>query len=262
MSALLAMLAVLTVGTAHAQLNVFGDLAHDLAVTPGSVVEKDIVVENLGEERMTARIYQTDYSFSADGTNAFGLPGSVARSNAAWITFEPSIIVIEPGRKETVRFRVNVPASLPDSLTSGSFWSMLMIEGVAKDELSAPADGQIGLRQVTRFGVQIATHVGEGSPEIEFANGSLDATDDGPVLRIDLVNTGDLFLRPGLTLRIVDEKGREIGPFSSEAKRIYPGTSVRHLIKIKGAPPGAYSALLIADNGDTNVFGASLNLTL
>ena len=262
MSTILAMIAVLTVGTADAQLNVFGELAHDLSVAPGAMVEREIVVENLGDERMTARIYQTDYSFSADGTNAFDVPGTLPRSNAGWIVFEPSIIVIEPGRKETLRFRVNVPAQLPDSLSAGSFWSMLMIEGVARDALAAPTEGQIGLQQITRFGIQIATHIGEGTPAIEFSNASLETTEDGPVLHIDLVNSGDLFLRPGLSLRIVDESGREFGPYASDAKRMYPGTSVRHIIPITEIPPGSYSALLIADNGDANVFGASLKLTL
>lgn len=262
LSALLALLAAFSVGTAHAQLNVLGELAYDLPASPGQLIERSFEVENLGEEPVTARLYQTDYSFAADGSNAFGAPGSVSRSNASWVTYEPSVVVIGPGLRETVRFRVQVPSALPEGHEAGSFWSMLMIEGVPKDDGAAPAEGQIGVRQITRFGVQIATHLGQGTPSIEFTNGGLEATDDGPVLRIDVINTGDVFLRPGVTLRIVDDTGREIGSYSSDPKRLYPGTSVRHVVRLRGAAPGSYSAILIADAGDENVFGASLNLTL
>ena len=55
-------------------------------VEPGGQAEGTITLRNGSDKPGEVRIYQTDYSFKADGTNDFGDPGSVKRSNAAWIT--------------------------------------------------------------------------------------------------------------------------------------------------------------------------------
>jgi len=44
--------------------------------------------------------------------------------------------------------------------------------------------------------------------------------------------------------------------------RIYPGCSVRHKIDLKDVPKGRYKALIVADNGDENIFGSRWNLEI
>lgn len=257
--AILAALLSIT-GYSQAQVIVRGPLAYDHQVKPGAVLSQEFDIENSGDETMTARLYQTDYSFAADGSNDYGQPGTVPRSNADWVRFTPSLATLEPGQTTTVRYTV----ALPDSV-SGTYWSMLMIESQPGDpiETSAGRRGSVGLRQVTRYGIQIATHVQDsGITLIDFANGSLVSGPDGPVLLIDVLNTGERMLRPELTLRLVDENGNEHGPFTASARRLYPGTSIRESIPLLDVPSGQYSAILVADAGDDDVFGLQMDLTL
>lgn len=259
LSIILAALLGLT-GFARAQVIVRGPLAFDHDVHAGDSVRQEFVIENAGDSVMTATVYQTDYAFSSDGTNTYGAPGSVARSNAPWIRFSPSVLRLAPGMRATVQYEVTVPDS-----AAGSFWSILMVEGQPGDLLDDDADRAegVGVRQRTRYGVQVATHIrGSGSPALEFAEGALESGPDGPMLRIDLVNTGDRMLRPDLSLRIVDAAGHEYGPFQAAPRRLYPGTSVRQAIALRDIPPGRYAAILVADGGDDAVFGLELDLNL
>jgi len=255
-----AILAVLLTvsGPASGQIVVRGPLAYDHVVSPGSLVAQEFDIENTGEETVTATLYQTDYSFQADGSNEYGEPGSVERSNAPWIRFMPSVATLEAGQIATVRYVVSMPETV-----SGSFWSMLMVEGRPGDVSSADPRGSVGLQQITRYGVQIATHVQDtGAALLEFVNGSLEMGDNGAVLSIDILNTGERMLRPGLSLRLVDPEGEELGPFQVEPRRLYPGTSIRARIPLPDVPKGQYSALLVADAGGDDVFGLQMDLTL
>lgn len=247
-------------GASSAQVIVRGPLAFDHDVRAGETVRQEFVIENAGDSVMTATVYQTDYAFSSDGTNHYGAPGSVARSNAAWIRFTPSVVRLAPGVRATVQYEVTVPDS-----AAGTHWSILMIEGRPGDLLddTAAREEGIGVRQRTRYGVQVATHIRDsGQTALEFVDGALDAGPDGPTLRIDLVNTGERMIRPDLSLRIVDAAGREFGPFQAAPRRLYPGTSVRQTIPLRDTPPGRYAAILIADGGDQAVFGLELDLNL
>lgn len=258
-SAILAVLMALA-GAAQAQIVVRGPLAYDHVVRPGAVHSQEFDIENSGDETVTASLYQTDYTFSADGTNDYGTAGELDRSNASWIRFSPSVVTLEPGQIATVRYAVTMPDSV-----RGSYWSMLMIEGRPGDmgRASAAQRGTLGLRQVTRYGVQIATHIQDsGIRLIDFANGALETAPDGPVLRIDVLNTGERMLRPELTLRLIDDDGNEHGPIRTEPRRLYPGTSIRESLPLREVPPGHYTAILVADAGDEDVFGLQLDLTL
>ncbi|MDX1430259.1 MAG: hypothetical protein R3282_08225, partial [Rhodothermales bacterium] len=145
------------------QISVQGSLASDRDARPGEVYSGEIVVRNDSPEATQARIYQTDYLFFHDGSNYFEEPGTTPRSNASWVQFNPSSLTLAPGASEVVAYVVSVPDSVEGLPPSGSFWSMLMVEGVPKESpASTLGDGSeqtFGIRQVTRYGVQIASHI-------------------------------------------------------------------------------------------------------
>lgn len=254
-------------GDASAQITVRGRLAHDIPATPGQPVTGQITVDNETSEVQQARVYQTDYRFFSDGTNEYGDPGLLERSNARWITFSPETMTIPPNGNVTVSYEVSVPASAEP----GTYWSMLMVESI--DPTSAestlgdepPAEREMGFRQVTRYGVQLATHVDESRAEanVEFSGVTLVAGEDGrTVFQADIVNTGSRMIRPEVYLRLFNAQGAEFGPFNGTLYRMYPGTSVRQRLELVDVPAGAYQAILIVDAGDDAVFGGQFELTL
>jgi hypothetical protein len=264
----LALALALAATCAPAQVSVIGDLSQDHEALPGETYEGMIVVRNDSKEPQEAKVYQTDYRFSADGTNTYGEPGSMTRSNARWITFSPSTMVIPPQATVTVNFTIVVPAATPAHDIAGSYWSMLMVEGVPKESRESSQKQnlqkpEMGIRQTLRYGIQIATHVVRGGTRsVRFMQTKLLATPGNTkVLQLDLENTGTLWIRPDVSVELFDEKGISRGKFAGALYRMYPGTSVRQSIDFGVVTPGSYKAVVVVDAGGDDVFGAQYTFT-
>ena len=253
--------------TARSQVSVIGDLSHDNQARPGETYTGEIIVKNDLAQVQDAKIYQTDYSFSADGRNSYAEAGSHPRSNARWVKFSPSFVTMPAQGSVTVSFTVTVPPSAPGKDLSGTYWSMLMVEAIAKESAEssgAPKNKQpeMGLRQTLRYGIQIATHIaGTGTKRVNFTEPKLSRRSDGSaVLQVDLEDSGTLGFRPEVYVELFDSGGASKGKFPGALYRMYPGTSVRQLIDLGPIPSGSYKALVVVDAGGDDVFGAQYNL--
>ena len=252
-------------GPSHAQITVRGQLAHDMDVAPGQTVTGVVLVDNETNAVQQARVYLRDYLFHADGTNDYGEPGTTPRSNADWVAFSPENLTVPPGSSVEVSYSISVP----DSVSPGSYWSMMMVEAVDPSSAEsttgdAEEEGQVGFRQVTRYGVQLAVHFRAGAERnVTFEGIQLLADEEGHTwFQADVLNTGLLMMRPDVYMRVFAADGTEYGPFEGVQYRLYPGTGVRQRIDLSGLDPGTYQALLIVDNGDEAVFGGQYELTL
>ena len=251
-----------------AQISVIGELARDYDVAHGSVIAGEIVIYNPGETSRQAKVYQTDYSFFLDGTNFFDEPNTLERSNAAWIAFTPSFVTIPPGESMSVQYEVKVPAD--SASLSGSYWSVIMVEDVADDSpestlgQAANPDVQLGLRQVYRYAVQIATHVREIEEyEIAFAGVDLEAGSAGSkLLRVGVENDGNILVRPRVWIELFNGEGENLGKRDTEVARIYPATSVSYRFDLSDLERGNYEILVVVDAGNDNLFGGQYTVSL
>ena len=252
---------------AAAQVSIIGDLSQDREARPGQTYDGSILVKNDSHDPQQARVYQTDYLFSYDGTNNYADPGTTPRSNARWVTFSPSFIVVPPQGTAAINYTVVVPESLGRAAPAGSYWSMLMVEGVPGD---APESSlrpknerpELGLRQTLRYGIQIATHIaGTGKRSVKFLGARLMKVGGvGTVLQVDVENNGTLWFRPEVYVEIFDAQGGSRGKYAGQKFRMYPGTSVRQQIDLHTIPAGKYKALVVVDAGGDDVFGAQYML--
>ncbi len=265
LSAVLAVFAMVL--PVSAQVSVIGDLSQDKDARPGETYSGVIVVRNDTNEPQEAKIYQTDYSFQFDGTNNYGDPGTLPRSNARWISFSPSYLTIPPQGTMAVNYSVAVPRDATDPKLAGTYWSMLMVEGIQKGsaESSLPRKdkkAEMGIMQTIRYGIQIATTItGTGTKKIEFAGARIVTEQEGKrVLQLDIRNTGEIGMRPDVYAELFNDQGTSIGKFSGVRYRIYPGTSVRQNIDVSTVPKGTYKALVVVDAGGDDVFGAQYTL--
>ena len=139
-----------------------------------------------------------------------------------------------------------------------------MVEEQPKAPAEAASDKnqiRFGVRQVMRSGIQVVTHIGEtGARKIQFLKTDLIRSGSSKSLAIDVLNTGERWLRPFLTADLVDEKGVSLGRFDGGRWRLFPGTSVRYTIDFGMIPDGKYKALIVLDNKDESVFGAQYTL--
>ena len=210
------------------------------------------------------KLFQTDYLFYADGRTEYGDPGSVQRSNAGWISINPTHVTIPPGETVPVYYEITVP---PDSDLTGTYWSIIMIEPetpMDSQELRGK-DGKstLGLNTVVRYAVQVIVNIGEsGNTAVRVVKNELIGIEGKRMLVSDIENAGDRWMRPNFWVELYNEQGKLAGRFESETQRIFPGCSVRHTLDLTEVPSGQYSALMIVDSGDERVFGANYNLRL
>ena len=247
---------------ATAGLSVVESLTHEWIATPGGSYAGSITLQNTGDRLEKAKVYRTDYLFFREGTHIYGEPGINPRSNANWVSFGPREASILPGSKAVIDYNIEVP---PDSSLRGTYWSLLMIEEVpegpeATDGLESPKVS-MGITQVFRYAVQIVTHIGEsGERNLEFLETKLLSDGDNKTLRVDLENIGQRWLRPTLWTEVYGMDGEYVGRFEGGKLRIYPGTSVRYEMDLTELSSADYNAVVVADCGGDDVFGAKYTL--
>jgi hypothetical protein len=246
-----------------AEISVLDGLVREFTVDAGQKIEAKLLIRNNAPTPQEVGVYQTDYLFSADGRNAYGDPGAAPRSNARWLTLTPREFVIPAGETYPVFYALQVP---PDPKLVGTYWSMVMVEPVTQSlDVARTEDGKpvVSVRTVIRYGVQFVTNIGDtGKREIKFLDKQLIAKEGKVMLRLDIENTGERGLRPAVWAELYNQDGASVGRFGSEQLRIYPGCSARFDIDISRVPKGEYSALIVADNLDDNVFGAQCKLQI
>jgi hypothetical protein len=255
-------------GAAGAQVAVMSPAVEEREVRPGEQYHGTIVVQNTTAEPQEARIYQTDYRFVADSGTHYDEPGGQQRSNARWISFSPSRLVIPPRAQAIVTYRVDVP-SAPASALAGTYWSIIMAQAVPKGsrESTAPAGAKrevrVGIQTTIRYAVQLVTHIaGSGSSRAEFVRPQVITKAGGAkALTFAFANTGERAYRPQLRLELYSEQGGLVGTVTSTRGLLYPGTSVRQEFDLGAVRPGRYKALVIADTGLDDVFAAQYTLT-
>lgn len=254
-----------------AQIAVRGALAQDHDVAPGETYQETIEIENTTDEPVEARLKLRDYHFTHRGKNEFAKPGAFARSNAPWVEVPRSVVTIPAHQTEVVEYQVTVPTEAGGSPPEGTYWSIVLIEpilpGSARSTLSSSVDGpQVGVRQVTRYGVQIATHVQASgasvAPNMEVVQADLIQPDSTAQLVVDMENTGTEMARPNLKLEAYDQRGQVALRDAASPKRVYPGTSVRYRLPLSELKSGQYEALVLVDTGGEQVAGFQYSLNL
>lgn len=249
---------------AHAGVSVLGGLMREMNLNPGGNFEGIVELRNSGDEMVHIKVFQTDYTFKANGRTTYGIPGSVPRSNASWISFNPSRITILPEDTAALYFEVNVPDDLE---LTGTYWSVIMIEPECNNELPTieGEDGKavLGVKTVIRYAVQIITNVGStGESNVRMIDHTIIERDGKTFLQADIENVGECCLAPATWIELYDQSGKYVNRFESDQQRIYPSCSVRHYLDLSDVPGGLYTGLFIIDNGDERVFGANCEVRI
>lgn len=255
------------VATSAAQIAVRSSLAQDRDVTPGTTYEEIVEIENLTDEPTQARLRLRDYRFTSEGTNEFAEPGELPRSNATWVDVPQSVVTIPPNQTEAVAYEVRVPEQVDGAAPAGTYWSVLFVEPIAAESpqssLSSSSEPKFGVRQTTRYGVQIATHIHASSaPDVEVVQTDLVRRGSTPHLVVDLKNTGTEMARPEVQLEAYNESGRVALQESAAPRRLYPSTSVRYRLPLSELGSGQHEALVLVDTGGEQMAGYQYSLEL
>jgi hypothetical protein len=235
-------------------------LSREHNVRPGEKAEGKITLRNTADTSQEVKIYQTDYQYSANGEVAYGEPGSLARSNAGWISISPVRLTVPPKDAVSVYYTIQVPDK-PD--LKGTYWSMVMVEPFLERILEKDGKNQFGIQTIIRYGIQMVTDIGPvGTRQIRFLDKRLIYEKEKRMLQIDIINPGERQIYPSMSVELYDEKGGKAGRFEGEKQRIYPGCSIRHLVDLTKVSIGKYRAFVVVDNGDGYVAGAQYDMRI
>lgn len=241
---------------ARAQLAVVGGTVHERTTAPGSRYQGSIRVTNASAVPVEARAYQTDLRTSADGATLFAAPGSEPRSNAAWITLSPARVVVPAHGEVIIAYEVRVPNDAAARL-AGSWWSTIMIEGAAPATEPAARRPGVAVQVNIRHAVQVATTIPGAPPaRAELRSPQLVMQNGRPMLQIDVMNAGTVAFRPGMSLELFDGRGTVRDTQQVRRGLLYPGSSLRQVFALDELPAGDYRALVIADTGGEEMYGA------
>lgn len=257
---LVLILAGLTFISANAGIEVLGSTLLKYTAQKGETYSTVIKIHNTGAKDQEVRIYQTDYLFNYKGSSFYDEPGSQKRSNAPWIQYSPKTIVLKGNETQNIQIEVAVPQN--DSLR-GTYWSLLMVEGVRPPNPNA--NGQLNINESVRYAVQIITNIGNtGTGQLEFQNPGVVAEGDKQFFDFVLFNTGERLISPDVSMELFDTAtGESVKVLKAPKNGMYPATSTKWRFSLEGIPTKkTYKAVIIADGSGDNVFGMEYTLEL
>lgn len=121
----------------------------------------------------------------------------------------------------------------------------------------------VGVITVLRYAVRMVTHVGEpGTVQPEITDARLELRDGVPSLGLAVANTGTRMLRNEIWAELYDAEGTMVARRDGSGGTLFPDSTVEYRIPLAEVPRGTYTALVLIDSGDNNVFAVSLSLSL
>lgn len=236
-------------------------LTHEFNVEKGMVYRGSIHLENPSLKEQNIKFYFQDYRYYASGEVFYDDPALKhnPRSNAEWISLPTMFLTLKPESKYELPFEIHVPDSL---VKDGTFWCMIMAEGVEPVVFDEAPQEAIQIRSVIRYGIQIATHVSKKeTKDIVFENFALQYDKEKkPTLSFDIQNSGNVSLKPDLKIELFNKEGKSVKVFHNPRGRIYPEMSIRNTISLSDIEQGAYKALILADTENDDVFATEINI--
>src|SRR5262249_48204219 len=132
-----------------------GDATQVRSALPGESYRGTLAIRNPGAEVAQVKLYQTDYAFSADGSNDFAAPGTLARANAAWLRLSQEQVTVAPRGVVNVDYEVRVPGEK----LAGTYWSVVMVQELPPAESAGQPRTGVKLSQVLRHAIQVVTEI-------------------------------------------------------------------------------------------------------
>ncbi len=203
---------------------------------PGESYAGTIIVTNSTNEAKLVRVSQADLSLSGDGEQTYFASGTLSKSNAAWIQFEPSQLAVHAGSTGEINYSVTVPENIS---RTGSYWSVLLLK-----EVSTAWNAREGSDETTTA-VQIITHIGKPAGS-QLKIGSVDVVrgESATNISVEVENSGTRFLTADIWAEIYAKNGDYVDRFISRSVRLYPGQVASAPIVLQDLRIGKYRAIV------------------
>ncbi|MCR5832825.1 MAG: hypothetical protein K6G36_02725 [Candidatus Saccharibacteria bacterium] len=185
----------------------------ELSLDPGTQADKSIRVANHGDQKLNVRVYAAPYSIIKETGGSDFKTQSEYTQIYHWIKIqtpssdfaESAHFSIEPGKAETINYRITVPESAP----GGSQHACIFVETVPDD-----SEESSSIITVSRTAVKIFADVSGKTvkdAEITALESNSDIILGGKIFaRASIENTGNVDIRPNLTLKVTSSSGETV----------------------------------------------------
>lgn len=240
-----------------ASLEIEGSLRHIHKGVKGEVYKGEIKIHNSDKTNQEVKIYQTDLLYNYKDFTFYDDPVTHSRSNANWVNYSPKTVIVKGEETVYIQYEITIPKA--DSI-KGTFWSVLMVEGV--NPINPDQAGQMNINTITRYAIQLITEINEiGIGKLEFLDPTLIEDNGKLFLAVDIINTGEHYIVPEVTIEFFDENGQSVKKLVAAKKGLFPTTSNRYRFSLEGLKSGiTYQATIVAAGSDEDVFGLEYTL--
>lgn len=195
-------------------------------LNPSEKKQIQLTLYNDSDSKEQVNLKLADYSCNSNGEHFYDEDYldnlKYPRSNKSWINHGQEQIYMEPRETRNVYYTIDVPN---DPSLKGSYWSLLLIEPQGTT-LSKDANSEgFSLQIKIRYAHHIIVNIGEATPKLKIIKKEIKEIDGKNFLCLHVLNEGDLFFDPTLTLKLYDVEGKLFSTLKSQSERLYPGNS-------------------------------------
>lgn len=229
-------------------------LSKEYLVQAGEVYEGNITVVNTGEREEEVNITPYDLQTTISGMDY--LPsGQSEHSNYKWLSFSPKKLLLSPGSKGKVNYKLQVPSGTG---ISGSYWSGLMVAPVKGIESTVKkGENDITLIQRVRYLYTIITHADDDSvAKLEFSNPTL----KNGMLSVVAENKGKRAIVPDIWFDAYTQEGKSSGRFEGIKSALFPNQKRSLKVNVSSLEKGVYRGLFAAKDASGQIFGSNLTI--
>lgn len=216
---------VITISCVFITMGLWANLAHcaatitvdpariEVMVKPGVNNTGAILVSNPGTDTVRLGAEVRDWNMNEKGDPIFAQPKDGKNSCASWIRFNPRIALLNPGKKQIVRYSI----APPKGTLSGEYRAAVLfsVESAESGQKKLSLSGNVA----TTIYANVAPIQRRGellSSVASYQKGILTACS---VIR----STGNAHLRFDGSFVIIDANGMEVGKGKYQGKAVFPG---------------------------------------
>lgn len=230
-------------------------------LNPGEKKQIQIILINDSDSKEQVNLKLANYACNSDGEHFYDEDYlndliKYPRSNKSWIDHGLSQIYLEPRETRNIYYTIHVPN---DDTLVGSYWSILLIEPqgttLSKDTVNEGFSLQIKIR----YAHHIIASIGDATPKLKILKKEIKEINGKPFLCLHVLNEGNLFFEPNLTLKLYDDNGKLEATLKSQSERLYPGNSQCFLLNVETLSEeklkGKLIGFLLFDGNENLFFG-------
>jgi len=225
-------------------------------IESGESADLVVVLANTGNVPFKGRTYAVDAMSAINGGFTVADSGTEPTGVTLWLDYSEEVYTIEPGTGLERTFKVTIP----EGTAPGQYITALVLE----DAEAVNVDDSQNFQQIIRFPVPVFITVpGPFEPAFEIGDIVLTTNEAVGEIEIQIVNAGNIRVRPAGTVTILDGSGRELYNVPVTMGSVYARdqTALRISLPAK-LPEGVYTVQIDLTDPETKVgVGAEAEIT-